>query len=95
MISVMFSILYELCKHHSQDDVPSSSNENSCEKNTPSNLLRRALERTNKTNASKYRKLGSPDCTKVALLSSLYQTALGTLTQLRLDILTGRFFCLV
>nr|CAD7456022.1 unnamed protein product [Timema tahoe] len=59
---------------------------------TSSNLLRRALDhRTNKANAAKHhRKLGSPECTKVALLCSLYQTALGTLTQLRLDILTGR-----
>nr|CAD7410085.1 unnamed protein product [Timema poppensis] len=58
---------------------------------TSSNLLRRALDhRTNKANAAKHhRKLGSPECTKVALLCSLYQTALGTLTQLRLDILTG------
>lgn len=35
-------------------------------------------------------KLGSNECTKIALLCALYQTALGTLTQLRLDILTGR-----
>lgn len=34
-------------------------------------------------------KLASPECRKIAQLCSLYQTALGTLTQLRLDILTG------
>lgn len=56
-----------------------------------SNILRRALDhRANRTNAAKHlRKLGSPECTKVALLCSLYQTALATLTQLKLDILTG------
>ncbi|PSN54423.1 Ubiquitin-protein ligase E3B [Blattella germanica] len=56
-----------------------------------SNILKRALDhRANRTNAAKYhRKLGSPDCTKVALICSLYHTALETLTQLRLDILTG------
>lgn len=56
-----------------------------------SNILKRALDhRSNRTNATKHhRKLGSPECTKVALLCSLYQTALGTLTQLKLDILTG------
>lgn len=56
-----------------------------------SNILRRALDhRVNRTNAAKHhRKLGSPECTKVALLCSIYQTALGTLTQLKLDILTG------
>ncbi|XP_063241461.1 ubiquitin-protein ligase E3B isoform X2 [Bacillus rossius redtenbacheri] len=58
---------------------------------TSGNILRRALEhRSNRTSASKHqRKLGSPECTKVALLCSLYQVALGTMTQLRLDILTG------
>ncbi|XP_067010981.1 ubiquitin-protein ligase E3B isoform X2 [Anabrus simplex] len=54
-----------------------------------SNILRRALL-DHRTNVTKHhRKLGSPECTKVAMLCSLYQTALGTLTQLRLDILTG------
>jgi hypothetical protein len=66
-------------------DTPSSSSSAS------SNLLRRALDhRVNRTNAAKYHhKLGSPDCTRVALICSLYHTALETLTQLRLDILTG------
>lgn len=34
-------------------------------------------------------KLGTPDFVKVAHMAALYQTALSTLTQLRLDILTG------
>uniref|UniRef100_A0A1B6LAX7 Ubiquitin-protein ligase E3B n=1 Tax=Graphocephala atropunctata TaxID=36148 RepID=A0A1B6LAX7_9HEMI len=57
-----------------------------------SNLFKRALEaRTNRANAAKQlrNKLGSPETTKVALICTLYHTALNTLTQLRLDILTG------
>ncbi|XP_022183812.2 ubiquitin-protein ligase E3B [Nilaparvata lugens] len=56
------------------------------------NIIRRALEaRTNRQNANRQfrNKLGSPECTKVALMCTLYQNALHTLTQLRLDILTG------
>lgn len=56
------------------------------------NIIKRALEaRTNRANSSKQfkNKLGSPECTKVAVVCSLYYTALSTLAQLRLDILTG------
>ncbi|XP_046442108.1 ubiquitin-protein ligase E3B-like [Daphnia pulex] len=35
------------------------------------------------------RKLGSPEVTQVALVASMYQTALSTLTQMRMDILTA------
>lgn len=38
-----------------------------------------------------FRKLGSPEVTRVALVASMYQTALCTLTQMRMDILTGTF----
>ncbi|XP_026282026.1 ubiquitin-protein ligase E3B [Frankliniella occidentalis] len=57
----------------------------------PTNIIRRALEnRVNRASSAKsYRKLGSPEFTKVALVCSLYQTTLSTLTQLSLDILTG------
>ena len=37
------------------------------------------------------RKPGSPEVTQVALVASMYQTALTTLTQMRMDILTGNF----
>ncbi|XP_026330023.1 ubiquitin-protein ligase E3B [Hyposmocoma kahamanoa] len=59
--------------------------------NNPAAFIRRAIEaRTNRGNAHKnYRKLGSPDCTKVALICSMYHTALQTMTQVKLDILTG------
>lgn len=62
--------------------------------NKAGNIIRRALEsRSKSTNQLKilYR-VGGNECTKVALVCSLYQTALDTLTQLRLDILTGKFF---
>ncbi|PNF41016.1 hypothetical protein B7P43_G08820 [Cryptotermes secundus] len=73
------------------ENVTENSSEGPSAGGGSSNILKRALDhRSNRTNAAKHhRKLGSPECTKVALLCSLYQTALGTLTQLKLDILTG------
>jgi ubiquitin-protein ligase E3 B len=58
---------------------------------TTTNLLKRALERsTVKTSSNKsYRKLGSAEVTRVALVSTIYHAALTTLAQLRLDILSG------
>ncbi|XP_015600022.1 ubiquitin-protein ligase E3B isoform X2 [Cephus cinctus] len=56
------------------------------------NIFRRAFleARTNRNNSNKnYRKLGSPETTRIAMICSLYQTALHTLTQMKLDILTG------
>ncbi|XP_066590975.1 ubiquitin-protein ligase E3B [Prorops nasuta] len=56
------------------------------------NIFRRAFleARTNRNNSNRnYRKLGSPETTRIALICSLYQTALHTLTQMKLDILTG------
>lgn len=54
-------------------------------------FVRAFLEaRTNRTNSNKnYRKLGSPETTKIALICSLYQTALDTLTGIKFDILIG------
>ncbi|XP_037093426.1 ubiquitin-protein ligase E3B-like [Pollicipes pollicipes] len=51
-------------------------------------LLRRALER-GRPGAAAGRRLGGAECARVALVCSLYQTALQTLTQLRADILTS------
>lgn len=58
------------------------------------NLLKRALERTqSKSTQSKtskpWRKLGSPEISKVAIVCSMYHAALQTLSQLKLDILSG------
>ncbi|KOB78285.1 Ubiquitin-protein ligase E3B [Operophtera brumata] len=49
----------------------------------PAAFIRRAIEaRTNRSNANKnFRKLGSPDSTKAALICSMYHTALQTMTQ--------------
>lgn len=58
------------------------------------NIFRRAFleARTNRNNSTKnYRKLGSPEATKIALICSLYQTALHTLTQMKIEILTGTY----
>lgn len=54
-------------------------------------FFKRALEsRSNKANVQKtYRSLGSPEVHRVVLICSLYHTALNTLTQMQLDILTG------
>ena len=43
----------------------------------------------NSTSNQPVRKLGSPEVTQVALVCSMFQTALCTLTQMRMDILTG------
>ncbi|XP_041977850.1 ubiquitin-protein ligase E3B [Aricia agestis] len=59
--------------------------------NNPAAFIRRAIEaRTNRGNSSKhFRKLGSPDCTKIALICTMYHTALETMSQVKMDILTG------
>lgn len=71
-------------------------------------LMRQAIEKTKTTYAvttqtiqgtissaasgGSVNKLGSPACTKIALVCSLYQTAVRTLSQLRIDILNGLCF---
>ncbi|XP_014255272.1 ubiquitin-protein ligase E3B isoform X1 [Cimex lectularius] len=61
---------------------------------TSSNFIKRAIDaRINRANSAKQPryKLGTPECplTKVANVCTLYYTSLNTLSQLRLDILTG------
>lgn len=58
------------------------------------NLFKRALERTSsKSTQSKankpWRKLGSTEVSKVAIVCAMYHAALQTLSQLKLDILSG------
>lgn len=57
----------------------------------PTNILKRVVEnRVSRSNTTKiFIKFGSNECTKMAQLCALYQISLGTLTQLKLDILTG------
>lgn len=64
-----------------------------------SNLFKRALERSGastKSNTSSsnrpWRKVGSDDVTRVALVCGMYHAALTTLSQLKLDILSGGMF---
>lgn len=53
-------------------------------------FLKKALEKaSSKTTPNKYLKLGSTEATMVVVTCSLYQMALATFTQLKLDILTG------
>nr|XP_023030496.1 ubiquitin-protein ligase E3B [Leptinotarsa decemlineata] len=56
-----------------------------------SNFFKKVLEsRGNRMTTQKsYRALGSPEVHRIVLICSLYHTALNTLTQLQLDILTG------
>lgn len=57
------------------------------------NFIKRALEsRSNRTNSQSntYRSLGNPDVFRIMFICSLYHTALNTLTQMKLDILTGK-----
>ena len=62
--------------------------------NQSGNLFKRALERSssksiqNKSNRP-WRKLGSPEVTQVAIVCAMYHAALQTLSQLKLDILSG------
>ncbi|CAM1325746.1 UBE3B (predicted) [Pycnogonum litorale] len=58
------------------------------------NILRKAFERaTNKTSGSlssnKYKKLGGPEATNISVICSMYQNSISTLSQFKLDVLTG------
>ncbi|XP_076654428.1 ubiquitin-protein ligase E3B isoform X2 [Halictus rubicundus] len=73
-----------------EKEIPPSVEQQSTSVGT--NIFRRAFleARTNRNNNTKnYRKLGSPETTKIALICSLYQIALHTLTQMKMEILTG------
>lgn len=64
--------------------------------NSGNNLLRRALERSStKNNLNKsgkpWRKLDSSDVMQIAKVCTMYHAALSTLSQLKLDILSGLF----
>lgn len=73
-----------------QPDVPASVLSSPASASA-SSLLKKALERASsgRTCSVQYRRLGSPEVTAVALTCALFETALASLTQLRLDILTG------
>ncbi|VVD04422.1 unnamed protein product, partial [Leptidea sinapis] len=73
------------------DDAGPSQPSTPVQINNPAAFIWRAIEsRTNRANSSKsYRKLGSAESTKIALICAMYHTALQTMTQVKLDILTG------
>lgn len=56
-----------------------------------SGIFKKALEKASSSRLTtiRYKRLGSPETTLVALTCNLYETALATLTQMKLDILTG------
>lgn len=61
-----------------------------------SGIFKKALEKASSSRLTtvRYKRLGSPETTLVALTCNLYETALATLTQMKLDILTGNaYFC--
>ncbi|XP_076363103.1 ubiquitin-protein ligase E3B [Tachypleus tridentatus] len=72
---------------------PSSPNRSTsmCSATPCSGLLKKAFERASsgRSNSVKYKRLGSPETTVVAMSCCLFETALATLRQMRLDILTG------
>lgn len=75
-----------------EKEIPPSIEQQSTSVGT--NIFRRAFleARTNRNNNTKnYRKLGSPETTRIALICSLYQIALHTLTQMKMEILTGMY----
>lgn len=92
MVKVLFGPLVEI--------VVSSETPSQTENNTPtspgivggtSSILKKALERASsgRTCSVQYRRLRAPETTSVALTCAFFETALSSLTQLKLDVLTG------
>lgn len=95
--------MQELCSSEctSMSSVQTTSSFHGLSSLVSSNIVRRALERklssSTTTSALRshggggggWRKLGSPAVATVALVCSMYHTAVTTLSQLRMDILTG------
>lgn len=57
-------------------------------------LANNKTSKNGNANRTTTRKIGSPQVTQVALVMSMYQICLSTLTQMRMDILTGKPFAL-
>ncbi|GFT97388.1 ubiquitin-protein ligase E3B [Nephila pilipes] len=93
MIKTMFSHLVESVLATPQPSSPTNQSATSPVQNSPfkTNIFKKALEKasSSRVNNIRYRRLGSPETTLVALTCNLYETALATLTQMKLDILTG------
>ncbi|XP_067137441.1 ubiquitin-protein ligase E3B isoform X2 [Centruroides vittatus] len=95
MIKVVFSHLFEMNANNtgnlSQTSVSTTENSVQQSPSRSSSIFKKALERASSTRSGniRYKRLGSPETTVVALTCCLYETALATLTQMKLDILTG------
>lgn len=94
MIKTMFSHLVDSVANTTQPSSPTSNQTAiSPVQNSPfkTNIFKKALEKasSSRLNNVRYKRLGSPETTVVALTCNLYETALATLTQMKLDILTG------
>ncbi|XP_022242610.1 ubiquitin-protein ligase E3B-like isoform X2 [Limulus polyphemus] len=89
-VKMLFAGLFEsLAATRSVEATPTTSQPSSPNRST--SLLKKAFERASsgRSNSVKYKRLGSPETTIVAMSCCLYETALATLRQMRLDILTG------
>ncbi|XP_059481924.1 ubiquitin-protein ligase E3B [Neocloeon triangulifer] len=92
LVSILLSDLNQIVQETGVPDPVASAPitfAGSSMQNNFNSMLKKVLDRPNKSGNIKYVKLGSPECTRVAMMASLYQTSLSTLTQLKLDILTG------
>ncbi|KAG8189904.1 hypothetical protein JTE90_018685 [Oedothorax gibbosus] len=89
MIKTMFSHLVECVQTQPQSTSP--TNESPFNSPFKSSVFRKVVEKasSSRLNNIRYRRLGSPETTLVALTCNLYETALATLSQMKLDILTG------
>ena len=105
MIQLIFRPLFELNDKTSpnqirQESFSSNNSSFTYSQKNDSNFFKKAIEKASNTmnrassgvnhiGSSNYRRLGSPEATTVALICTLYESALNTLTQIKLDILTG------
>uniref|UniRef100_V5HB53 Ubiquitin-protein ligase E3B n=4 Tax=Ixodes ricinus TaxID=34613 RepID=V5HB53_IXORI len=91
LVQVLFSPLVDMLSTADTTGSQADATVPSSPAGSASNLLKKALERASsgRTCSVQYRRLGGPETTTVALTCALFETALSSLTQLRLDILTG------
>ncbi|KAM7312031.1 ubiquitin-protein ligase E3B isoform X4 [Ixodes scapularis] len=91
LVQVLFSPLVDVLSTADTTGSQADATVPSSPAGSASNLLKKALERASsgRTCSVQYRRLGGPETTTVALTCALFETALSSLTQLRLDILTG------
>lgn len=103
MVALMFSNLLTYNEKFNVRQLEKNVNDVSLTALPAANVFRRAIERassaitktadgsylTNSSASGAQRKMGSPESFEVSLVCCMYTTALTTLTQMKLDILTG------